>query len=58
MSDLQKEIDAAYGLVATIPVSGDHVDVIAAAREHLRHAYKLAGLEIKEAKPDGGQNDR
>ena len=53
MTDLQKEIDAAYNALAAIPVSGDHVEVMAAAREHLRRAYKLSASERKEAEPDG-----
>ena len=58
MSDLQKEINSAYTVLAAIPVSGDHVEVMAAVREHLRRAYKLAASELvvagqKEAEPSG-----
>ena len=53
MNDLQKEINDAYIALAAIPVSGDHVEIMAAAREHLRRAYKLAAPEPKEAEPDG-----
>ena len=53
MSNLQKEIDEAYRLLAAIPVLGDHVEVMAAAREHLRRAYKLAASELKEVESNG-----
>ena len=53
MTDLQKEISDVYNALAAIPVAGDHVEVMAAAREHLRRAYKLAASELKEANPDG-----
>ena len=43
MTDIQKEIDQAFKLLSSIPVNGDAVDVAAAAREHLRTAYKIAG---------------
>lgn len=43
MTDAQKEIDQAFKLISAIAVSGNGVDVIAAARNHLRTAYKLAG---------------
>lgn len=49
MTDLQKELDAAFKLLSAVPVSGDAVDVMAAARERLRAAYKLA-----EEKEGGG----
>ena len=53
MSELQKELNEAYAALAAIPVSGDHVEVMAAAREHLRRAYKLAGPEPKEDESNG-----
>lgn len=42
MTDLQKEINQAFKLISAVPVSGDGVDVMAAAREHLRTAYQMA----------------
>ena len=42
MTELQKEIDQAFKLLSAIQVSGDGVDVMAAARGHLRAAYNLA----------------
>lgn len=45
MTDLQKKIDQAFACVSAIPVSGDHVEIMALAREHLRKAFELAGAE-------------
>lgn len=43
MNDIQKAIQEAHRLVSIIPVSGDAVDVMSAARINLKEAYKLAG---------------
>ena len=48
MTDLQKELDRAFACLSAIPVSGDGVEIMAAAREHLRKAFKLAGPEKGE----------
>ena len=53
MNDMRRELDEAYKLLAVIPVAGDHVEVMAEAREHLRRAYKLAATDQKEAETDG-----
>ena len=58
MNELQKAINEAYKMISAIPVEGDHVEVMAAARGHLRRAYKLAASELmdadlKEAESDG-----
>lgn len=53
MTDLQKELDGAYKLLSAVPVSGDAVEVMAAARERLRAAYKLAGPEEREGVDNG-----
>lgn len=45
MNELQKELDQAYKLASALPVSGDGVELMAAVREHLRVAYRLAGAE-------------
>ena len=42
MSELQKELEAVWKLLAVIPVQGDAVDILAAARGGLRRAFKLA----------------
>lgn len=49
MTDLQKELDRAFACLSAIPVSGDGVEIMAAAREHLRKAFKLAEPEKEEA---------
>lgn len=43
MNDIQKAIKEAHRLVSLIPISGDAVDVMAAARINLKDAYNLAG---------------
>lgn len=63
MNDIQKAIQEAHRLVSLIHVSGDAVDVMAAARINLKDAYKLAGKKSalweahkqaeKEEKSDG-----
>lgn len=58
MENLLKELDIAFSLISSIPVSGEAVDVMAAARNKLRGVYaelkKLgAEAETKEAETDG-----
>ena len=48
MTNLQEKLSKAYNLLSAIPVSGDHVEIMAAARELLREAYKLAEEEVKD----------
>lgn len=48
MRELQKEIDRAFACLSAIPVSGDNVEIMAAAREHLRKAFQLARPEKEE----------
>lgn len=45
MNELQKELDTVWKLLAAIPVQGDAVDLMAAARGGLRRAYQLAEKE-------------
>lgn len=52
MNEVQKELDRAFRLLSGIAVSGDGVELMAAARESLRKAYKLAVPE-KEDDADG-----
>lgn len=52
MTDLQKELDQAFKLISAVPVSGDGVDVMSAAREHLRAAFQMAA-PAEEEKADG-----
>lgn len=58
MNELQKELDSVWNLLAGIPVRGDAVDIMAAARGGLRRAYKLAEPEeaaAGEAEPKKGE---
>ncbi len=43
MNEAQKRIDEAFSYISSIPVAGDNVELMAAAKESLRAAYKLAG---------------
>ena len=52
MTDLQKELDRTFACLSAIPVSGDGVEIMAAAREHLRNAFKLA--EPEKGEDNGG----
>lgn len=55
MTEVQKALDNAFDVLSTIPVSGDNVEKMAIAREHLRRAFRLAGnVEQKEAEKHGG----
>lgn len=47
MSDLQKELNGALRLISTLSVSGDAVDIVAAAKQKIRRA-----LELSEPAPD------
>lgn len=55
MTELQKELDRAFKMISSVCVSGDGVDMMAAARESLRRAYQLAAPpdEEKEGLGDG-----
>ena len=50
MSELQKHLDETFKLISTLPVSGDGVEIMAAAKEHLRAAYQLVvnGESVEE----------
>lgn len=50
MNEVQKEVNAAFELIAKLSVSGDCVEIVAVAKEHLRTAYKLAADKPKEKK--------
>ena len=56
MNDIMKEINTAYGLLASIPVRGDAVDAAAACRMALRKAYKWA--EARSAREQGNSETR
>lgn len=48
MTDLKEKISKVYNLLSAIPVSGDHVEIMAAVRELLREAHKQAGESISD----------
>lgn len=54
---LMKELDIAFGLISSVPVSGEAVDTMAAARQKLRGVYaelkKLNENAKKEAEDNG-----
>lgn len=49
--NIKKELDGALELLGTILLSGDAVDVMAAAKQKIRRAAAM--LEKKEVKTDG-----
>lgn len=57
MDEIMKNLDMAYGLISSIPVSGEAVDTMAVARQKLRGVYaelkKLSENAKKEAETDG-----
>lgn len=51
MDEIRKNLEAAYGLLSRLQVSGDVVDVVAAVRTALRAAMQgLSELEKPEGK--------
>lgn len=53
--NLKKLLESAYNLISTLPVSGDAVERLAAARQQLRAAWKE--LEAPSPAPEqGGRN--
>ena len=54
MNELQKTINEAFEYISAIPVSGDAVEVMAAAKDALRRAYKLAEDKPVETGVDHG----
>lgn len=48
MNELQEKLSKAYNLLSAIPVTGDHVEIMAAARELLRKAHKQAGEAVAD----------
>lgn len=50
MNELQRILDTAFGLISTIPVSGDNVERMAEAKELLRAAFAKAGEMTEKAK--------
>lgn len=53
--DARENLEIAYRTLSTIYLSGDNVDLMARAKEHLRRAAKI--LSQSEAENNGGQDD-
>lgn len=53
MKDILQKIDLAFRLISSVPVSGDSVDIISAARNNLRTVYAELEKRDKEEKSDG-----
>ena len=49
---IKKLMESTYNLISTLPVSGDAVERMAAARQQLRQAYQL--LEAAEQEANDG----
>lgn len=47
-NELKTHLDEAFKLISSLSVSGDAVDVVAAARNQLRAAYALIQKQEKE----------
>lgn len=59
MTKLQEELDNVWKLLSVIPVQGDAVDIMAAARRGLKAAFQMAapdGGADKEAAPTEGDD--
>lgn len=53
MDDLQEKLNEVYTLLSGIPVSGDSVELMAAAKEHLRRIYSLLKKKEEENRDAG-----
>lgn len=58
MKELTNQLDEAFKLISCIPVSGENVEIMAAAKAKLRAAYAYAELNKQEelSKQEGTQN--
>lgn len=50
MNETMKKLDEAFKLLSSIPVSGDAVDIMAAARNKLRQVYADLNAHNEEEK--------
>ena len=56
MTEVKKQLEEVFQIISTIPVAGDHVEGMAAAKAKLRTAYLLveqADIKKEEGKEDG-----
>lgn len=56
MNEIQSEINSAFTILSSAMVSGDLVDVIAAAKMSLRRAWQLAADQEGQDAPEEGQD--
>lgn len=56
MKEIKESLNQAYAILSTIPVAGDNVDKMTAARAELRRAFSmLEKLDEKKEDTDGGK---
>lgn len=53
MTKIQSLLTQAWGLLSRVPVSGDNVELMAAAREYLRQAYQAENCDKSGVEEDG-----
>lgn len=52
MDELLKELNSAYRMISSIPVTGDAIDLIAGARLKLRHVQSALNQMNEEQKTE------
>ena len=52
MEELIKELDSAYRMISSVPVTGDAIDLIAGARLKLRHVHSALKQMNEEQKTE------
>lgn len=58
MNELQKELDQVYKLLGTIRVSGDDVEMLAAARVGLRRCFQMAQVPEETSEDNKEEAER
>lgn len=56
--NIKEHITKAFDLISVIPVTGDNVDIMCAARSELRAAYKLTESEGKNGRQDNKRAEK
>lgn len=53
MDEIKMELESVFKMISGLTVSGDNVDIVAAARSKLRKVYAMIGeLPTTEEKPE------
>lgn len=52
--EVKKLLDEAFRLISSVPVTGDNVDIMAAARNKLRAVYRALDEDKKDEVKDDG----